>query len=112
MGIRQLKNPIVAGVNWIFFSRDFVIGKIKSNQASGRVVLCTIGSAYLSSFSFMNMRFLSRAQAMRLRKLAQQIASCKQCIERSSSLITQADVALKETDQTRFLQTAKSICER
>ena len=60
----------------------------------------------------MNMHFLSRAQAMRLRKLAQQIASCKQCIERSSSLITQADIALKETDQTRFLQTAKSICER
>lgn len=49
---------------------------------------------------------------MRLRKLAQQIASCKQCIERSSSLITQADQALKETDHTRFLQTAKSICER
>ncbi len=52
------------------------------------------------------------AQAVRLRKLAQQIASCKQCIERSSSLITQADQTLKETDHTRFLQTAKSICER
>lgn len=49
---------------------------------------------------------------MRLRKLAQQIASCKQCIERSSSLIAQADQTLKETDHTRFLQTAKNICER
>uniref|UniRef100_A0AAZ1Y1V9 E3 ubiquitin-protein ligase Midline-1 n=1 Tax=Oreochromis aureus TaxID=47969 RepID=A0AAZ1Y1V9_OREAU len=49
---------------------------------------------------------------VRLRKLAQQIAGCKQCIERSSSLITQADQTLKETDHTRFLQTAKSICER
>uniref|UniRef100_A0AAQ5X4N8 E3 ubiquitin-protein ligase Midline-1 n=1 Tax=Amphiprion ocellaris TaxID=80972 RepID=A0AAQ5X4N8_AMPOC len=49
---------------------------------------------------------------VRLRKLAQQIASCKQCIERSSSLIAQADQTLKETDHTRFLQTAKSICER
>lgn len=54
----------------------------------------------------------SSAQTVRLRKLAQQIASCKQCVERSSSLITQADQALKETDHTRFLQTAKSICER
>lgn len=52
------------------------------------------------------------AQSVRLRKLAQQIAGCKQCVERSSSLITQADQALKETDHTRFLQTAKSICER
>lgn len=52
------------------------------------------------------------AKSVRLRKLAQQIASCKQCIERSSSLISQADHALKETDHTRFLQTAKSICER
>lgn len=51
-------------------------------------------------------------QAARLRKLAQQIASCKQCIDRSSSLITQADQTLKETDHTRFLQTAKNICER
>lgn len=52
------------------------------------------------------------SQSMRLRKLAQQIASCKQCIERSSSLISQADQTLKETDHARFLQTAKSICER
>ncbi|XP_030642689.1 E3 ubiquitin-protein ligase Midline-1 [Chanos chanos] len=51
-------------------------------------------------------------KVVRLRKLAQQIASCKQCIERSSTLITQADQTLKETDHARFLQTAKSICER
>lgn len=57
------------------------------------------------------MSFFS-VQSVRLRKLAQQIASCKQCIERSSALITQADQTLKETDHARFLQTAKSICER
>uniref|UniRef100_A0AAQ4QN89 E3 ubiquitin-protein ligase Midline-1 n=1 Tax=Gasterosteus aculeatus aculeatus TaxID=481459 RepID=A0AAQ4QN89_GASAC len=51
-------------------------------------------------------------ESIRMRKLAQQIASCKQCIERSSSLITQADQTLKETDHARFLQTAKSTCER
>uniref|UniRef100_A0A8D3B457 E3 ubiquitin-protein ligase Midline-1 n=1 Tax=Scophthalmus maximus TaxID=52904 RepID=A0A8D3B457_SCOMX len=51
-------------------------------------------------------------ESVRMRKLAQQIASCKQCIERSSSLISQADQTLKETDHARFLQTAKSICER
>lgn len=51
-------------------------------------------------------------QAQRLRKLAQQISNCKQCIERSSALITQADQTLKETDHARFLQTAKSINER
>uniref|UniRef100_A0A3B4ZNL0 E3 ubiquitin-protein ligase Midline-1 n=1 Tax=Stegastes partitus TaxID=144197 RepID=A0A3B4ZNL0_9TELE len=49
---------------------------------------------------------------VRLRKLAQQISNCKQCIERSSALITQADQTLKETDHARFLQTAKSINER
>ena len=52
------------------------------------------------------------SQAIRLRKLAQQIATCKQIIERSSSLITQADHTLREGDHARFLQTAKSICER
>uniref|UniRef100_A0A8C2WY51 E3 ubiquitin-protein ligase Midline-1 n=1 Tax=Cyclopterus lumpus TaxID=8103 RepID=A0A8C2WY51_CYCLU len=49
---------------------------------------------------------------VRIRKLAQQISNCKQCIERSSALITQADQTLKETDHARFLQTAKSINER
>uniref|UniRef100_A0AAQ5Y2T3 E3 ubiquitin-protein ligase Midline-1 n=1 Tax=Amphiprion ocellaris TaxID=80972 RepID=A0AAQ5Y2T3_AMPOC len=51
-------------------------------------------------------------ETQRLRKLAQQISNCKQCIERSSALITQADQTLKETDHARFLQTAKSINER
>lgn len=51
-------------------------------------------------------------QAQRLRKLAQQISNCQQCIERSSVLITQADQTLKESDHARFLQTAKSINER
>uniref|UniRef100_A0AAZ3PUH9 E3 ubiquitin-protein ligase Midline-1 n=1 Tax=Oncorhynchus tshawytscha TaxID=74940 RepID=A0AAZ3PUH9_ONCTS len=51
-------------------------------------------------------------EAVRIRKLAQQISNCKQCIERSSALITQADQTLKETDHARFLQTAKSITER
>uniref|UniRef100_A0A3P9B0X7 RING-type E3 ubiquitin transferase n=1 Tax=Maylandia zebra TaxID=106582 RepID=A0A3P9B0X7_9CICH len=55
---------------------------------------------------------IKEGKSVRLRKLAQQIAGCKQCIERSSSLITQADQTLKETDHARFLQTAKSICER
>uniref|UniRef100_A0AAQ4QGZ9 E3 ubiquitin-protein ligase Midline-1 n=1 Tax=Gasterosteus aculeatus aculeatus TaxID=481459 RepID=A0AAQ4QGZ9_GASAC len=55
---------------------------------------------------------IKEGKSIRMRKLAQQIASCKQCIERSSSLITQADQTLKETDHARFLQTAKSTCER
>ncbi|XP_061925140.1 E3 ubiquitin-protein ligase Midline-1 isoform X2 [Entelurus aequoreus] len=55
---------------------------------------------------------IKEGKTVRLRKLAQQIGSCKQCIERSSSLITQADHTLKETDHTRFLQSAKSVCER
>ncbi|XP_030636083.1 E3 ubiquitin-protein ligase Midline-1-like isoform X2 [Chanos chanos] len=55
---------------------------------------------------------IKEGKVVRLRKLAQQIANCKQCIERSSALITQADQTLKETDHARFLQTAKSISER
>ncbi|KAF7215748.1 transcript variant X8 [Nothobranchius furzeri] len=55
---------------------------------------------------------IKEGKDIRLRKLAQQIAGCKQCIERSSSLITQADHTLKETNHTHFLQSAKSICER
>ncbi|KAM5221357.1 E3 ubiquitin-protein ligase Midline-1 isoform 3-T3 [Ctenodactylus gundi] len=51
-------------------------------------------------------------EVMRLRKLAQQIANCKQCIERSASLIAQAEHSLKENDHARFLQTAKNITER
>ncbi|XP_048879530.1 E3 ubiquitin-protein ligase Midline-1 [Brienomyrus brachyistius] len=55
---------------------------------------------------------IKEGKVVRLRRLAQQIANCKQCIERSSSLITQADQTLKETDHARFLQTAKSVSER
>ncbi|XP_051762292.1 E3 ubiquitin-protein ligase Midline-1 isoform X1 [Ctenopharyngodon idella] len=55
---------------------------------------------------------IKEGKVVRLRKLAQQIANCKQFVERSSSLIAQADQALKETDHARFLQTAKSISER
>ncbi|XP_063069391.1 E3 ubiquitin-protein ligase Midline-1 isoform X2 [Engraulis encrasicolus] len=55
---------------------------------------------------------IKEGKVVRLRKLTQQIANCKQCIERSSSLITQADQTLKESDPARFLQTAKSISDR
>ncbi|XP_059506399.1 E3 ubiquitin-protein ligase Midline-1 isoform X2 [Stegostoma tigrinum] len=55
---------------------------------------------------------IKEGKVVRLRKLAQQIANCKQCIERSGSLITQAEQTLKETDHARFLQTAKNISER
>uniref|UniRef100_A0AAV2MJL1 COS domain-containing protein n=1 Tax=Knipowitschia caucasica TaxID=637954 RepID=A0AAV2MJL1_KNICA len=49
---------------------------------------------------------------MKLRKLAQQMANCRQCLERSSALITQAEQSLKENDHARFLQTARNIAER
>ncbi|XP_036696151.1 E3 ubiquitin-protein ligase Midline-1 isoform X2 [Balaenoptera acutorostrata] len=55
---------------------------------------------------------IKEGKVMRLRKLAQQIAKCKQCIERSASLISQAEHSLKENDHARFLQTAKNITER
>lgn len=55
---------------------------------------------------------IKEGKTQRLRKLAQQISNCKQCIERSTALISQADQTLKETDHARFLQTAKSINER
>ncbi|XP_061745409.1 E3 ubiquitin-protein ligase Midline-1-like [Nerophis ophidion] len=55
---------------------------------------------------------IKEGKAQRLRKLAQQISNCQQCIERSSVLITQADQTLKENDHARFLQSAKSINDR
>ncbi|XP_077393588.1 E3 ubiquitin-protein ligase Midline-1 [Festucalex cinctus] len=55
---------------------------------------------------------IKEGKTVRLRKLAQQIGSCKQCVERSTSLIAQADHTLKETDPSRFLLSAKSTCER
>ncbi|KAJ8407067.1 hypothetical protein AAFF_G00287430 [Aldrovandia affinis] len=55
---------------------------------------------------------IKEGKSVRIRKLSQQIGNCKQCIERSSALITQADQTLKETDHAQFLQTARSISER
>ncbi|XP_061654067.1 E3 ubiquitin-protein ligase Midline-1-like isoform X2 [Phyllopteryx taeniolatus] len=55
---------------------------------------------------------IKEGKSQRLRKLAQQISNCQQCIEGSSVLITQADQTLKESDHACFLQTAKSINER
>ncbi|KAJ4945584.1 hypothetical protein JOQ06_023265, partial [Pogonophryne albipinna] len=54
----------------------------------------------------------SQLLVMKLRKLAQQIANCRQCLERSSALITQAEQSLKENDHARFLQTARNVAER
>ncbi|MBN3289710.1 TRIM1 ligase, partial [Polypterus senegalus] len=55
---------------------------------------------------------IKESKVMKLRKLAQQIANCRQCLERSSALITQAEQSLKENDHARFLQTAKNVAER
>uniref|UniRef100_A0A2K5EDN1 E3 ubiquitin-protein ligase Midline-1 n=1 Tax=Aotus nancymaae TaxID=37293 RepID=A0A2K5EDN1_AOTNA len=55
---------------------------------------------------------IKEGKVTRLRQLAQQIANCKQCIERSASLISQAEHSLKENDHARFLQTAKNITKR
>ncbi|XP_062331987.1 probable E3 ubiquitin-protein ligase MID2 isoform X1 [Osmerus eperlanus] len=55
---------------------------------------------------------IKESKVMKLRKLAQQIANCRQCLERSSALITQAEHSLKENDHTRFLQTARNVAER
>ncbi|KAJ3584471.1 hypothetical protein NHX12_014966 [Muraenolepis orangiensis] len=55
---------------------------------------------------------IKEGKTQRMRKLTQQISNCQQCIERSSSLITQADQTLKETDHARFLQSAKGIADR
>uniref|UniRef100_A0A665XE90 Probable E3 ubiquitin-protein ligase MID2 n=1 Tax=Echeneis naucrates TaxID=173247 RepID=A0A665XE90_ECHNA len=55
---------------------------------------------------------IKESKVMKLRKLAQQIANCRQCLERSSALITQAEQSLKENDHARFLQTARNVAER
>uniref|UniRef100_A0A8C9VQU6 Midline 2 n=1 Tax=Scleropages formosus TaxID=113540 RepID=A0A8C9VQU6_SCLFO len=55
---------------------------------------------------------IKESKVMKLRKLAQQIANCRQCLERSSALITQAEQSLKENDHARFLQTARNIAEK
>ncbi|KAF7667633.1 hypothetical protein LDENG_00054740 [Lucifuga dentata] len=55
---------------------------------------------------------IKESKVMKLRKLAQQIANCRQCLERSSALITQAEQSLKDNDHTHFLQTARNVAER
>uniref|UniRef100_A0A3P9PQV5 Midline 2 n=1 Tax=Poecilia reticulata TaxID=8081 RepID=A0A3P9PQV5_POERE len=55
---------------------------------------------------------IKESKVMKLRKLAQQIANCRQCLERSSALITQAEQSLKENDHARFLQSARNVAER
>ncbi|KFR07807.1 putative E3 ubiquitin-protein ligase MID2, partial [Opisthocomus hoazin] len=55
---------------------------------------------------------LLSSQVMKLRKLAQQVANCRQCLERSTVLINQAEHILKENDHARFLQTARNVAER
>ncbi|XP_075040664.1 putative E3 ubiquitin-protein ligase MID2 isoform X2 [Mixophyes fleayi] len=55
---------------------------------------------------------IKETKVMRLRKLAQQIANCRQRLERSTVLIHQADHLLKENDHARFLQAAKTVVDR
>ncbi|XP_039187049.1 probable E3 ubiquitin-protein ligase MID2 [Crotalus tigris] len=55
---------------------------------------------------------IKETKVMKLRKLAQQVANCRQCLERSTVLINQAEHILKESDHARFLQTAKNVAER
>ncbi|KAM4664249.1 putative E3 ubiquitin-protein ligase MID2 [Discoglossus pictus] len=55
---------------------------------------------------------IKETKVMKLRKLAQQIANCRQRLERSTVLINQADHILKENDHARFLQGAKSVVDR
>ncbi|KAM8965529.1 putative E3 ubiquitin-protein ligase MID2 isoform 3-T3 [Sarcophilus harrisii] len=55
---------------------------------------------------------IKETKVMKLRKLAQQVANCRQCLERSTVLINQAERILKENDQARFLQSAKNVVER
>jgi midline protein 2 len=62
--------------------------------------------------SYLIFSFINSFKVMKLRKLAQQVANCRQCLERSTVLINQAEHILKENDQARFLQSAKNIAER
>lgn len=49
---------------------------------------------------------------MKLRKLAQQVANCCQCLEWSTVFINQAEYIPKENDQAQLLQSAKNIAKR
>lgn len=107
LGGTNVRNPI-----WKRCKSDFAHSRILRLASLNQIrVFGRLQPVLQQNLSSVNMALVF-AQSVRLRKLAQQIAGCKQCVERSSSLITQADQALKETDHTRFLQTAKSICER
>ncbi|KAG7282043.1 hypothetical protein CRUP_020148, partial [Coryphaenoides rupestris] len=53
-----------------------------------------------------------RKQVIAVKIKESKIANCRQCLERSSTLITQAEHSLKENDHTRFLQTARNVAER
>ncbi|XP_073456678.1 probable E3 ubiquitin-protein ligase MID2 isoform X1 [Aquarana catesbeiana] len=55
---------------------------------------------------------IKETKVTKLRKLAQQIANCRQRLERSTVLINQADHLLKESDHARFLQAAKTVVDR
>ncbi|KAM5146296.1 putative E3 ubiquitin-protein ligase MID2 isoform 1-T1 [Mantella aurantiaca] len=55
---------------------------------------------------------IKETKVTKLRKLAQQIANCRQRLERSTVLINQADHLLKENDHARFLQAAKTVVDR
>ncbi|KAM9327073.1 putative E3 ubiquitin-protein ligase MID2 [Gastrophryne carolinensis] len=55
---------------------------------------------------------IKETKVTKLRKLAQQVANCRQRLERSTVLINQADHLLKENDHARFLQAAKTVVDR
>ncbi|MEE6509174.1 hypothetical protein FKM82_024750, partial [Ascaphus truei] len=55
---------------------------------------------------------IKETKVMKLRKLAQQVANCRQRLERSTALINQTDHILKENDHARFLQAAKNVADR
>lgn len=112
LGLQSLDGTNVRNPIWKRCKSDFVHSRILWLASLNQIrVPGRLQPVLHQNLSSVNMALVF-AQSVRLRKLAQQIAGCKQCVERSSSLITLADQALKETDHTRFLQTAKSICER
>ncbi|XP_036349380.2 E3 ubiquitin-protein ligase Midline-1-like [Ochotona princeps] len=55
---------------------------------------------------------IQEGKALRLSRLAQLVSQLKQSLERSASLAAQAELALRETDPARFLQTARELAER
>ncbi|EOB00551.1 Midline-2, partial [Anas platyrhynchos] len=51
---------------------------------------------------------IKETKVMKLRKLAQQVANCRQCLERSTVLINQAEHILKENDHARVAMATAS----